>query len=371
MPCDFPPHKTSGGPRRILALSGGGVRGIVEVAFLEAVESVYQRRHGPQTRLCDVFDLVGGTSTGALIATAVSLGTPMPRIRDFYLERAAQFFRRKRWWRIGRAPIFDCDGLEAEFRREVGDITLGDPALQTLLAIIIKRFDTGSAWIVNNIPTSPYFDDPPDGSFRGNRHFQLARLLRASTAAPLYFSQELIELGPDGQIGVFMDGGLSPYNDPSLALLQLAGMRAFGLNWRLDAESMFVLSVGAGRARQRIATAKASGMRPYRALPKALGAMMRASEQHSLTMMEWMGTSPAPSPINSEVGTLESDTLGGKPLFTFLRLDLPLEPGEETGLTEAEARWLGGITDPDLIRPLYERAAAHAEKAWDLQALLR
>jgi hypothetical protein len=46
----------------------------------------------------------------------------------------------------------------------------------------------------------------------------LARLLQATTAAPLYFSHELIELEKDGLHGVFTDGGLTPYNDPPLWL---------------------------------------------------------------------------------------------------------------------------------------------------------
>lgn len=366
----IPSPKTPEGPRRILALSGGGVRGIVEVAFLEAVEAAYRRRLGPETRLCDVFDLVGGTSTGALIATAVSLGHPIERIRDFYLNRAAQFFRKRRWWQFGRAPLFDCDGLEAEFRQDVGDIALGDPALKTLLAIVTKRIDTGSTWIVNNIPTAPYFEDPPDGSYRGNRHFKLARLLRATTAAPLYFSQELIELHEDGLHGVFVDGGMTPYNDPSLALLQLAGMRVFGLKWPFDPEKLFVLSVGAGRARHRLPGDVAARMRPYRVLPTALRGLMFENEQHSLTMMEWMGTSPVPSHINSEVGTLEHDTLGDRPLFSYLRLDLPLDPGPETGLSVSQARLLHSLDDPDLIHPLYERARKHVASCWDLDAVL-
>jgi hypothetical protein len=50
------------GPKRILALDGGGVRGIVSIAFLEAIETQL-RSHDPDARLCDYFDLIGGTST--------------------------------------------------------------------------------------------------------------------------------------------------------------------------------------------------------------------------------------------------------------------------------------------------------------------
>ena len=71
--------------KRILALSGGGVRGIVEVAFLEAVEASYKRQFGSSTSLNDLFHLVGGTSTGAILATAVSLRLPLASQRGFDL----------------------------------------------------------------------------------------------------------------------------------------------------------------------------------------------------------------------------------------------------------------------------------------------
>ncbi|AXI47325.1 hypothetical protein C1J03_15690 [Sulfitobacter sp. SK012] len=356
--------------KRILALSGGGVRGIVEVAFLEAVEAAYRRRHGPDTQLSDVFHLIGGSSTGALIATALSLGKPMSDIRDFYLTRAAGFFSNRRWWRVGRAPMFDCDALEAEVRRDVGDMTLGDPALRTYLAIILKRFDTGTPWIVNNLPDAPYFKDLGDGRFRGNEHYQLARLLRGTTAAPFFFSQELIELAPGAPPGVFVDGGLSPYNDPSLALLKLARMQAFGLKWPLGAEQMFILSVGSGRLRPKIKPNRAATMGPLQVALASLRGVLTDNEQMTLTMMEWMGQSSAPSHINSEVGHLGEDSLTDAPLFEFLRLDLPLEKGGAMGLSASDAHRFSRMDDPSIIAPLYDLAQEYCAQTWDLDALL-
>lgn len=350
-------------PKRILALSGGGVRGIVEVAFLEAVEQHYRERLGPRTQLCDVFDLVGGTSTGALIAAAVALGRPVEQIKDFYLNRAAKFFADRKWWRIGRAPIFDCAGLEAEIRADIGDVTLGDKALRTLLAIVTKRLDTGAPWIVNNIPSAPYFDDPDDGGFVGNRHYDLVSLLRAATSAPTYFSPQRIRISNSGETGLFVDGGLSPYNDPSLALLMLARMKAFGLNWNTGPDNLFVLSLGSGRFRARMPVAEDGAINPLRLAYRAMMGAIGDTEQHSLTMMEWMGVSDAPSHINSEVPTLGAETLFSDPLFQFLRLDLPLDdPSLDPKLRRMD--------DPTNIAPLYDMAKAHIA-THDLSTLLR
>ena len=59
-------HLFAPGVKRVLALDGGGVKGIVSIAFLEKMETLLRERsgRGNDFRLCDYFDLVGGTSTG-------------------------------------------------------------------------------------------------------------------------------------------------------------------------------------------------------------------------------------------------------------------------------------------------------------------
>jgi patatin-like phospholipase/acyl hydrolase len=62
-------------PRRVLSLDGGGVRGAVNITFLEALERRIAREQGRPVLLCDWSDLIGGTSTGAIIAGALALGS--------------------------------------------------------------------------------------------------------------------------------------------------------------------------------------------------------------------------------------------------------------------------------------------------------
>ena len=64
------------GPKRILALDGGGLRGVLTLGMLREIETTLRARHGgdPDFRLSDYFDLMAGTSTGAIIAAALSLG---------------------------------------------------------------------------------------------------------------------------------------------------------------------------------------------------------------------------------------------------------------------------------------------------------
>jgi len=61
------PRLHAPGPKRILALDGGGTRGIVTIAFLEKIERQLAEAtgRGDDFRLCEYFDLIGGASVGA------------------------------------------------------------------------------------------------------------------------------------------------------------------------------------------------------------------------------------------------------------------------------------------------------------------
>lgn len=360
--------------KRILALSGGGVRGVVEIAFLEAVERVYRKRHGSDARLCEIFDLVGGSSTGALIAAAVALGKPMPEIADFYLTRAVEFFGKRRRFGFGMVPVFDTDQLEREIIRDVGNVTLGGPELQTLLAIVTKRVDTGSPWIVSNLPDAPFFDDSEDGTRLGNRHYPLARLLRASSAAPTFFRQETLEILPGEAPGVFIDGGISPHNDPGLALFMLARMNAFGLNWPIGADNMFILTIGTGRHRVRMRPEKAAKTRPLPLALKSVAGLVIDGMAQTNLMLEWIGKPLLPTVQNAEIGTLAHETLAPDPLFSVLALNLPLEqqPLEEAGfgVSATDLKAFRKIDKPEIIHPLYDLAQEYCAKVYDLDRLL-
>jgi patatin-like phospholipase/acyl hydrolase len=79
-------------PRKLLACDGGGIRGLITIETLAAIEAELQRRKGPNVRLADEFDYVAGTSTGAIIATCVSLGMSVAEIRAFYLDSGQDMF---------------------------------------------------------------------------------------------------------------------------------------------------------------------------------------------------------------------------------------------------------------------------------------
>src|SRR5882672_7042887 len=87
-------HLFGPGPKRILSLDGGGVRGAITIAFLERLEKLIEEIEGKPILLGDWFDLIGGTSTGAIIACALALGYRAADVHEFYNSISPKIFRR-------------------------------------------------------------------------------------------------------------------------------------------------------------------------------------------------------------------------------------------------------------------------------------
>lgn len=242
-------HLFAADTKRVLSLDGGGVRGIVTLAFLEQIEALLRERsgRGSDFRLSDYFDLVGGTSVGSILATLIALGYPVADIKKIFKEWCPSVFRRP-WLGVPFfTPRFSSGGLKRRARRLLGDATLETAPFKTGLAIVTKRVDTGSPWVLTNNPRAKYWDDPQDQSYLGNRHFRVADLVHASTAAPYYFAPKRIPISK--QPGLFVDGGVSPYNNPALLMFMLAGIKGYGFQWHLGADHLLIVSVGTGSFR--------------------------------------------------------------------------------------------------------------------------
>ena len=318
-------HLFSPGPKRILSLDGGGVRGAATIAFLERLEDEISAIEGRPTRLCDWFDLIGGTSTGAIIATALALGYRASELHEFYTKLAPRIFRKSRFRLKLWQAKFDARPLLQELGQVIGSRTLDSEDLLTGLCMVLKRMDTGSAWIVMNNPRSAFWETPADKSFIGNRHLPLVNVVRASTAAPSFFDPELLDISEGQPKGLFIDGGLTPHNNPSLVLLMAAVLPAYGLNWKLGIDDLTIVSVGTGSFRATLNTDEAVRFSAMGLALRSLAAMIGEGQQLVLTLMTYLGHSPVPWPINSEIGDLGLVTPQTGSLFRFLRYDLRLE----------------------------------------------
>lgn len=328
------------GPKRILSLDGGGVRGILAAGILTEIERRLALRSGkPDFRLCDYFDLIGGTSTGSIIAAALAMGRSAAEVSQLYRELAPSVFSDDGANAGIRKPRFDAGRLENALARELGDHELGSPAFRTGFAIFTKRLDTGSAWTLTNNPRAVFWDGPPGGF--PNRRFQVRKLVLASAAAPTFFEERRIRLTPEGEStngnaeGAFVDGGVAGLNDPSLQLLKVATFAPYGFQWPAGDDRLLMVSIGAGYWRPALNQDTFDRDLLHTIAPAAaravfaLKSMIHDSSLNTLATMQGLSNPVKPWRINSELGDMRGAHISPVPVLHFQRFDVRLDDQAE------------------------------------------
>jgi len=309
-------------PKRILALDGGGLRGILTLGYLRRIEELLRERFGAgeEFRLAHYFDLIAGTSTGAIIAAALAKGMTAEQITEKYFALGREVFSGKNWFSNVIRDKYDKAKLEKHLKAILGStVTLGDPSLLTGLLIVTKRTDTGSPWPLGNNPNGKYFRAPAGASWTSNADYKLWQVVRASTAAPTYFEPEEIAIGGT-QVGNFVDGGVTPHNNPALQAFMYATLSGYGVNWHTGEDNLLIVSVGTGAAHPAIEGSWLSALEGA----KVLSGLMTDSAALVETMMQWMSRSTTARRIDGEIEDLSGDVLGGAPQFRYVRYNVEL-----------------------------------------------
>jgi predicted acylesterase/phospholipase RssA len=382
------------GPKRILALDGGGSRGLLSLGVLAQLERHLGERSGDPNgfRLAHYFDLIGGTSTGAIIATTLALEWKVRDVVDLYFKLLPAIFARPRVPGPLRLfiPAFKNTALTHALNEYLGDRPLRSEDLKTGLAIHAKRIDTGSAWILVNNPDWCYFDTPGDADI-ANADFLLRDLVQGSAAAPTYFNDVRvpIERNKRGKVvgnAFFFDGGVSPNNKPALQLLLTATEPAFGFNWPTGEQNLLIWSVGTGYVRKRFEKrnrkrrSSARSINDFRRfaysskVQAALEGYNHDISQQQITTMQAMSRPRFPWHVNSEVRMqIKTPLLSSEPLFTYQRYDARLEIDEAKYRRPEHIETLLGkqmkardvdklrqldIKDPELLDVLYRAGEA-------------
>lgn len=317
----------SDGPKRILSLDGGGIRGALTLGYLEKIEEIIRKRHNsPEMKLCEYFDLIGGTSTGSIIAASLAIGKTVAEVKDMYLQLGGRVFTRNKPWKLLSA-FFSVDNLKEELQNAFGNITLGDEAIKTGLCVFAKRADTGSTWLFINHPDGQYYAD--------NKDILLRRAVRASTAAPTYFEPETIDVG-GGQIGAFVDGGVSMVNNGALMLFLMSSLSGFPFHWENGEENVLVVSIGTGtwRLLNNVDAVTGAWLATWASkIPSML--MYDASLQNQM-LLQFLSNTKTRCKIDSEIGDMSADLLTEKPLLTYLRYNAFLDENGLNGLGLSE-----------------------------------
>ncbi len=204
---------------RALAIDGGGLRGVIPATVLAALEELTGRRAH------ELFDVVAGTSTGAIIALGLTHPDPEPagELVGFYLDRGAAVFPRD----VEPGTARDPAPLEAELRARLD----GDAMSAALRPVLAVSCDADARRPVifrgGGLDPGPIGDAP------------MVRAVMASGAFPGVFPA-VAHTGADGVARSCIDGGVIA-NDPSL--VAYAEALALGAG-----EEVLVLSLGTGVA---------------------------------------------------------------------------------------------------------------------------
>ncbi len=237
------------GPRKLLALDGGGIRGLITLGFLGRLEMLLRNARGATDdfRLCDYFDYIGGTSTGAIIAACLARGMSVAEIQEFYVSVGRQMFEPAILLQRLK-NLYRADPLQAVLEKTFGDANLTPQNLRCLLLVVTRNITTDSAWPISSNPDA-FYNNPvrPDCNLR----VPLWKLVRASTAAPIYFPPETLNWDPSDirKTFTFVDGGVTPYNNPAFLLYRMATHPAYQLGWPKGEANLLIVSVGTGTAR--------------------------------------------------------------------------------------------------------------------------
>lgn len=317
------------GPKKILSLDGGGIRGMITVEVLARIEDLLRQKTGGNNKfvLADYFDYISGTSTGAIMAAALSLGWSVEKISTFYEKSGEQMFDKASFLKKFKYTYEDKQ-LKRTLRKEFGkDTTLGSDELKTLLMMVMRNSTTDSPWPVSNNPDAKYNDRDRDDC---NLDLRLWQLVRASTAAPTFFPPEKITLGKKkNKPFVFVDGGITPYNNPAFQTFLMATLGPYKVGWETGEDQLLIVSIGTGTspdANEDLGPDDMNLIYNAKSLPSAL---MFASLNEQDLLCRAFGRCLCGDELDRELGAV-SDINGklqrpvSSPLFTYVRYNAEL-----------------------------------------------
>lgn len=223
-------------PFRALSLEGGGTRGGYSASYLKRVGDAFAaRRNLPGLDIGKAFDLIAGTSTGAIIACALAMGEDLGKVVGLYRDHAPKIFRR---------PLpKKLRGVPGDYFKRSEALKAGTEALRAALTSVLKATtigdiyrDRGIALAIPAVEMSQHrawvFKTPhlPDSNHRDDK-YSLVDVCMASTAAPIFRSMAAV--GHPGsknasEFNVFVDGGLWANNPVLVALIDALDMAAPG-----------------------------------------------------------------------------------------------------------------------------------------------
>jgi len=207
---------------RILSLDGGGIRGYLSIKILANIEKILNEQNNENINIGQRFDLIIGTSTGGIIASALAIGKSAEKVLELYKNLIPKVFQAEESGVF--SPKYSNSTLKKELEKILGDKTLSN--VKTDLCITSVDVENATP----RFHKSKYFDR---NSPRLDE--KLVDLALATSAAPTYFP--LVSTKHSTNL---TDGGVVA-NNPSM----IGFIDAMQLNDN-NTENIILISIGTG-----------------------------------------------------------------------------------------------------------------------------
>lgn len=370
------------GPKKILTCDGGGILGLISVEILAKLEADLRARLGkPGLLLSDYFDFVCGTSTGAIIAACISAGMSIDGIREFYVASGAQMFDKasvlkRLHYNYNDEPL--AKKLRAELDKALHETgaTLGSVNLRTLLLMVMRNHTTDSPWPVTNNPRSKY-NQPERRDC--NLRLPLWQLVRASTAAPTFFPPEVVTFAagtPQEYQFVFVDGGVTTYNNPAFLAFQMATAAPYKIQWPTGTDKLLIVSVGTGSTAARRPDVEPEDMNLLHHATSIPGALMNAAMAGWDMACRTLGECRYGAPIDREFGDMvmapgAASTSSVPKQFAYLRYDPEVSQAglDALGLSQLKAKHVQVMDSVEHIDKIQQVGRSYARQVVSLEHL--
>ena len=222
---------------------------------------------------------------------------------SFYEDQATAMFDKRgllqRW-----EALYKSEPLKQELQETFGaDTTLKPDDLECLFLAVTRNRTTDSPWPITSNPQAIYNDTSrPDC----NLNIPLWQIVRASTAAPVFFPPEVIRWDPQDErkAFVFVDGGVTPYNNPAFLLYRMATDPAYRLNWSKGEDKLLIVSLGTGAAPIVDADLEDPGRGLAANVTGLPGALMYGAMVDQDTNCRHIGRCVYGAPLDREVGDM-------------------------------------------------------------------
>ena len=232
---------------RILSVDGGGIRGLISALVIEEIETQLSNKAGRTVRMAEYFHLFAGTSTGGLIALALTApkGISANELAAFYTVDGPNIFSRSLAWKLRTGWGLTGPKYPAEPLREAIEARLGNSQLsEATRDLLVTSYDMHKS--------EPHFFKRWRALESEARDFPLSDPGLATSAAPTYF--------PSHGIGyrALVDGGVFAANPVIAAIAEALG-RQSDPPARLEPDDLFMVSIGTGVFETNYSQAEVSG----------------------------------------------------------------------------------------------------------------